>query len=267
MEIIKNFNKTKLHVDSHAEFNLSVLKVLKEAVFTNAEMVALIGLYENSIELEANIIARPRASIYTPPVQNNDESRGAMLRQVISTIKYARKSTIPAMREAGENLWIMVKPYRNIYTKPMTDETEAIRHLLKVLGSSDEVIDWIDALSLPVIVQEMRKINNKFSEKYNERSVERGSLAGKGITTSEQRKVVDNIYMQIVNLLNSVVVATRSGIDTGFPQEILNTVTLDINSYINQYKLVLSNQGKKRKTESNEENIDIEDNGMNDLAD
>lgn len=248
MEYIKSFGRSQLHVDSHAEFNLSVYMTVASAVFTNTDMAALLPVYKEAIDLERQIIARPRASTYTQTVAEEDNTRGGMLKQLVNTIVAARMGNMPNIKEAADNLWIVVKPYRNAYATFMADETDKIANLLSELGK-DMYADWIDVLSLAGVVQKLRQENNKFRETYNKRATERGLLPGKGITTREQRKVVDGLYNKVVHLLNSAVDFTRSSIDTGFDAEKLATTTLSINSFIDQYKLILANTAKKKKEE------------------
>ncbi|MDH6304810.1 hypothetical protein M2459_001546 [Parabacteroides sp. PF5-5] len=246
MEKIKSISKSRLHVDSHAEFNENVYLAVKEAAFTNVEMAALLPLYLESITLEKQIISRPRASIYTQDVQGSDSIRGGLLKQLIGTINSARKGNIPAMKDAAEKLWIIVKPFRKVYTNFMTDETDQINNLVKLI-LADECEEWLRALYLETVVLKLKHENIAFRKKYTTRAIERGTLPGNGITTIEQRKVVDKLYTQIIDLLNSVVVSARAKIETGFPEEKMDTVTVAINSYIDQYKLIIANQAKKRK--------------------
>lgn len=248
MAIIKTMSLTKMHNNSHLEFHTSVSNVLLESAFANQKFAQLYNSYRAELAVERNVIGRPRASVLTPDVITGREERDGEFIHYINVVRSGRRSSIPERKAAADKLWIISKPYKDVYSLFIPDSIDKVRELMKLLGT-DENADLIDALTLGASAQKLRQLNNKLSTTYTERAIERGSLPDKDISSREQRRKVDIIYKELVATLNSVEISTRAGIETGFDAEKLNSVIVDINSFIDQYKMTIANYAKKQKKE------------------
>lgn len=248
MKKIAQFQLSRLHVSSHIDFHRSILLAARDATFTNALWNELLGEYTTEINLLDDVVRRPQASIYTTDVQNADALRDSTLKQLFLLIDAAANSSVAAERLAGQKLQIIVKPYRRDGSDQLTDETEDIRGMLRALGT-DAAVDWADTLQLGGVIQRLKQQNNAFADIYRTRALDKETQPGAGLNTKEQRKVVDDIYEQIVIMANSVLVSAAAGIETGFDLVALNTFIDTVNADIDQYKMVLANQAKKANKE------------------
>ena len=246
MKRIGTFATSHLHVASHVDYHKSCYNAMIAVGFNNAAWEKILDDYNLSIDILDNIVRRQKASIYTGDVHNADVYRDSTMKQLFLLIDAGAKSAVPTEKEAGKKLQTIIKPYRKDDRDQLTDQTEQVRSMITALGLA-AVAPLVETLLLGAIIERLDKQNEAFAEIYRLRASDRMSQPGYGVNTAVQRKATDYLYNSLVEIINSVSVASELSIETGLNGASLNTLIDAINAYIAQYKLVLANQAKEAK--------------------
>jgi len=256
MQKINTLQITQLRTAGHLGYHKAArVEFAVQGLTTNTGYTDMVAQYTAAITLEDEVVRRQQAMLLTQDVNEADARRDNTLRQLVTMVDSARYSTLPEEKRAADKLEVVIRPYRKDYKDNMAEETEDLRGLLAAL-STDEMVAYADTLNLGPVIQRLRKENNDFDTLYRQRSADRVTTRGTGISTTDQRKVVDGIYRSLVELINSIAATAALGIETGFDPAKLSTLILNINGLVEQYKLVLANQNKSSKDEkpADEEN-------------
>ncbi len=251
MEKITHLSLSKMRVASYVGFLRTVINIIRSAseMTTNAKFLALVQSLLDQFNILEEVVRRQQALLLTPEVTAADKLRDNTLMQLKHLITAATYSSVVTEKEAGDKLSIIIKPYAKDYRDQMAEETEDLRGLLAQLNS-DEIFTYVDALTLGAVLQRLRQQNNAFDALYQQRGQERATTRGTGVSTTDQRKVTDDLYREVIEYLNNVVGIVDMGIESGFNVETLAQVTADINATIEQYKINLDNQNKKPKEDA-----------------
>ena len=235
MKQIKSISLSHLLVASHYEFHQSVVRLITTATPAVLHIDTQFPPYKEAVVLELEIINRNQYLANTQKLEELDTLRDALLSRLFTQIDMAARSPIATEREAGEKLRIGVSPYRGIAKNEYTKETAQMRGLLRDLGQ-DEYTEAIDTLTLGPVVQQLRQTNNQFSAAMEERVATEATRTQNqlDITTPQQRKVVDELYKNLILIVNSFAVAMPAA-------EIDNFIDL-MNALTDQYKRVIASQ-------------------------
>lgn len=253
MEKINTLNVSRLRTAGHLGYHKAAYQEFRVAgLTTNTGYTALVAQYVAAISTEEEVVRRQQALLLTADVTEADAARDSTLRQLVTLVDSAQYSTLAAEKQAADKLAIVIKPYRKDYKDNMAEETEDLRGLLAILGQ-DDMAGYIDQLTLGPVMQRLRQQNNAFDTLYRQRAQERVTTRGTGISTKDQRKVVDDLYRQLVDMVNAIVGTAALGIETGFDATLLGTLTSNVNGVIEQYKLVIANQNKTSAAGGGEE--------------
>ena len=248
MKKIVQLQLSRLHVASHVDYHKSCNMAMTAAGFTNAAWVDILNKYGEAIDTLDDIVRRQQASIYTSDVKEADTARDSSMQQLFLMIDAGAKSAVPAEKDAGKKLQIIAKPYRRDAYDQLTDQTEQVRGLVTALRSA-AATQLVATLLLAAIIDRLEQQNEAFAEIYRLRATDRETQPGYGVSASEQRKAVDTLYNNLVDIVNSASVMLSINVATGFDAPALNTLIDTINAYITQYKLVLANQAKNKNEE------------------
>ena len=254
MEKINSLSLSKMRVASYVGFLRSVLTTIKGAsdLTTNTKFLALVQSLLDEFQVLEEVVRRQQALLLTPEVTAADKLRDNTMMQLKHLVTAATYSSVAVEKTAGDKLSIIIKPYAKDYRDQMAEETEDLRGLLAQLGA-EEMVEYIDALVLGPVLQRLRQQNNAFDVLYRQRGQDRATTRGTGVSTTDQRKVTDDLYRQVIEYLNNVIGVIDMGIDSGFSTEALAKVANDINATIEQYKINLDNQNKKSKKDEDED--------------
>lgn len=251
---VKSISTTRLHAASHVEFNQAAYTLINDAQpLAIPALTELLPLWKAAADVEDKLVRRQRGSALTAQVEEADKLRDNAMYELFLSIDAGLKSSVTEKKAAADMLAYVVKPYRKDAYDQLTDQTQDIDGMLYALGRTEELIDAQDALNVGAVVQGLKKANNKFKDIYAQRVAESEAQAAiSEVGTPEQRKIVDNYYRQVTDLLEaaSLMLATAE-------RTAVEAVITSLNALVEQYKLVLANQAKTR-TGGDDEKIDRE---------
>ena len=249
MNIIERIAISQLHTSSHIVFHKSCYRAMKDSRWSNAAWEALLEYYYFEIDILDDVAHRQRASIYTSDVHDADALRDGTMRQFFLLVDAGAKSSIAEEKAAATKVQTIIKPYRRDAYDQLTDQTEQVRRMIVALNS-DIAAPLVETLGLGAVIERLGQQNEAFAEVYRTRAVNRQAQPAYGVNTKAQRKVVDSVYNKVIAIVNSASIILSVGIAVGTPADNINTLIDSINAHIAQYKLVLANQGKKKKVDS-----------------
>ena len=244
MKKINSIALTHFHLATHVDYHKSIYAVMVLAGFLNPKWTTTLAAYKAAIDVLNDVVRRQQGSIYTEDVTAADARRDSTMGQIFMMIDAAVKSSVQEEKEAGKKLQIMVKPYRKDARDQMTDQTEDVRGMIQVLRG-ESAASFVSVLLLDGLIDRLEQQNEQFAELYRTRILDRESQPGTGVNTTAQRKETDTQYNALVEMLNSVSIAADAGIETGFAVTELNKLIDTVNAYVEQYKKVIANQGKR----------------------
>ncbi|MDL2248024.1 DUF6261 family protein [Bacteroides sp. OttesenSCG-928-J23] len=232
---IDSFSISNLLVASHYEFHRSTYALILETTAAVLKIEDLFPQYDTEIGVLFQLVNRAQGSVFSEKIKEMDLKRDGLIGELFTIVDFAAGSQIPTRKEPGLMIKRVIAPYRGIASNEYTKETGQIRGMLRDLGAADELVDAQDALGLGAVVQELRKTNNKLAEYMGERSTEMGTRAATNNTnTDEQRRIVDDLYRQIIEKVNAVAIV--------LPDPAIDTFIDAQNGIVLQYKHVLANQ-------------------------
>ena len=235
MKQIKSISLTHLLVASHYEFHQSVVRLIVAATPEVLHIETQYPAYLAAVNLELQIINRNQYLTGTQKLEELDAQRDALLSRLYTQIDMAARSPIAEEKAAGEALRIIVSPYRGIARNEYTKETAQLRGLMRDLGT-DAAAAHIDTLLAGPVVQKLRQANNQFAAAMEERVATEATRAQNqvDVTTGQQRKVVDELYKNLVLIVNSFAVA--------MPAAAIDEFIDLVNALLDQYKRVIASQ-------------------------
>ncbi|MDL2247252.1 DUF6261 family protein [Bacteroides sp. OttesenSCG-928-J23] len=202
---IGKLNLSHLLVATHYEFHRSTSAAILATTATVLKLDTLYPQYQTELDTLFKLVNRAQGNVLSLKIEEADRARDVLLLEIFGIIDNAAKSPLAARNDAGQLLKRIAAPYRGIAQNEYAKETGQIRGFLRDLGVKEENIDAQETLGIEVLVQELRKANNKLSDYMIDRSTETGTAAATmKLSTDEQRKVVDAIYHDIVDRVNAV---------------------------------------------------------------
>lgn len=252
MAAIKTFSMARLHVAGHLAFHRDSQYVFSNGMFDNTVWRELMTLYAAELNVYDAIVRRQRASTLTQDIARADKTRDEAMRHLFMLIDAAARSGAPAERTAGEKLRVVISDYRKDLYDHMAEQTEQVFGLIRDL-QKEEPYQWIGAINAASAVGRLRTANMDFQELYRERIEQRETQEANGISTTAQRRIVDATYRRITAVLNNVAGTEMIGVDTGFAPDKVADLIVSVNGVVEQYRLNLANQARRRKQSDEEE--------------
>lgn len=250
METIKTLAVTHLLLASHYEFHRSAEQLMRQATAEALHIETLLPRYKEAIGLEFEIISYNNLLTNTQLLRELDKIRGELLSRLTILIDAARYSPIEAEREAGQALRIILSPYRNIARNEYTKETGQLRGLSRDMNTP-VAQRHLATLSLTAVERQLSQANIAFADAMQERIATEAARPQNliGYSTKDQRKAVDKLYKQIIEMVNAYALIA--------PTEEIAAFISRMNALIDQYKRVLKHL---RPGGSGNEEIDKQDN-------
>ena len=257
VRVINSFGKEKLNNAEHLGFHIYVQKYLGElsaAVYNCSE--GDLEAYLAAQDAEREIIGRQTASILSPEITKSDAKRDKLLGYVFSLVDAGAKSPQAEQKRAAQELKLLLRPFRGISEKSLSEENALVRSMLSHL-SEPKFTPLIATLhGLREGLTELEATNNKVFELMNLRTGNKPSRA-------ESRKLrtdTDKCYSYIIQRFNATVVLNPN-------DELLHVMT-SINNLIERtqelYNLRIgikrANDRKKKIQEEEDTDLRIESN-------
>lgn len=230
MKQISTLSLNNLLVTTHYEYHQNVLDLIRETTPDALHIGAYVGHYEAAVAREMEIINRNRHLAKNRLLKELDTERDALLSCLYTQVDMATRSPILAEKQAGQALYIIISPYRDIPRRDYTKQTAGIDGLLRDLNTGGAV-NHLDTLGASIVVQKLRQANNTFSNAMDVRIPTESARINTTLTTEQQRRIVDTKYKNLRIIINSFAVAA--------PATTFDTFIDKMNALIEQYKRVI----------------------------
>lgn len=223
---------SRLLVAAHYEFHRSTSMLIAEATPAALMLTELATKHQIELNILFKLVNRAQGSAITQKIIDADNERDGLLGELFVIVDRAAQSKVATRREPALLLKRAIAPYRGIAANEYAKETAQIRGMLRDIAT-DEMVSAQDAVGIAILVQELKKANNKLAEYLKERNEETATRADDlSVNTEQQRKVIDAVYHDIVDRVNAV--ANLQPTD-----EVLKYIGLQ-NALIDQYKNIIT---------------------------
>lgn len=207
-----------------------------EALNIEANQFALLG---QKIELFNDVFAQSKAMPETATLQSLDKARDEQWVYLLTRIRNAEKSPIPAEREASKALSLEVKPYAGKQTVAMELQTELVNGLLFDLSKAKNQ-EPVKTLHLEASMQALQEANENFDAAFIQRNTQK--QVDKLPTLTELRKEIDALYIYCTDRITATHTLT--------PTEKTSQCILELNGFIDSINLIYT---RRNSTSTKEE--------------
>jgi hypothetical protein len=121
------------------------------------------------------LIRQERASEYTPEIAGFDKTRDGRFSELKREAKAAEKSSVPEKAAAGKILMAHLRPFWDINTLRLTDQTTQAKAFLDRYVADQAAIAAVATLGLVTVMGDFASANTRLAELYNQRAEEMGT--------------------------------------------------------------------------------------------
>ena len=208
-EIVREKSFTKLTNDEHVGFHTEAIAFINTCSASLIFADALMNEYTKAVEKEREVVNRPTKAEFTEQLAEKDRVRDQALIYFFGTINMAQYSIVPGDKQAYVDLSRALESYKGVTGEGYSVESAKIYELLEICGKTN-LQKHLDALRLLDIVQMIKVSNEEFEALNNSRTTE--ALGYK--ETNALRMRADELYNQIMEHLNAVVILMQYATDT-----------------------------------------------------
>ena len=229
MKQIEKFNTSPLLVGACAEFHNEMLTLILAFSLGVLKIEDLVPAYELEVSKLNQTVNRSQKLANTRLIIEHDRIRDRLITRFFRMVKDLKKSPIAEEKRFGEILWDAISQYEGMAKNEMNKETNEVRGMLRDLEVHDlnEIVLNANLGPLRDQIQYNNDAVSNLMSGRNEAETEKGK-----INTLEQRKVVTDLYNQIVLRVNAV--AALEEIDE------VNAFIDRVNTLIEAYRRVIS---------------------------
>lgn len=226
---ITEFALSRLRNEEHFQFHTSFRDLVVETKATNLKIEALFAVYQPQLASELESLDVVRKSSISEDLIVADADRDNGFRGMCDAVKSGLNHYDANVQAAAKRLQILLDTYGNLAAKNYDAETGGIISLLNDLNSG--YLADATTLGLAGWINELRTKNKAYDDLKNNRY---SAEASKTILRMKEERVkTDNIYRQIIERINALIIVEGETAYAGFVNELNkriegfdNTVTL-----------------------------------------
>ena len=221
---VKNFNKTRLPIGTLTNFHKKVLTLIGTTTAAALHVEGLEPQYEAAVETLSSIVNRPTTYVATQSRQDVDDRRDRFVGVIHQIINAHKTNPIAEKQAAAATLGALMAPYRSIARHQYAKETEEINGMLAVLEAHSEETALLD---LTDEVAGLKEANEAFEAVIDEKIAEEQARQAINDTDSkEAMSVANNLYDQIVQVVNAYAIVSPTDEIEGFIDQLNATVAV-----------------------------------------
>ncbi len=221
---IKNFNKTQLPIGTQANFHKKVLTLIGTTTAAALHVEGLEPQYAAAIDTLSSIVNRPTTYVATQSRQETDDRRDRFVTVIHQIINAHKNNPIAEKQAASSTLSALMTPYRSITRHQYAKETEEINGMLAVLEAHSEETALLD---LTDEVAGLKEANEAFEAALDEKiAEEQARQAVSDIDSTEATRAANNLYDQIVQVVNAYAIVSPTDEIEGFIDQLNATVAV-----------------------------------------
>ena len=242
MELIKNWNVTKLHMQEDFGFHQRV-KTLATATLTNDLLKGVVSAYSSAVsELDAALL-QDQTNSHTEAVQAADAQVDYLYTGMSYYLRGMERHPNAELAAAGKQAMAVVRKHGSLTGLNYTEQYGTLHNALQELGALTEEV--LTALQLAEWLAALAQAVAQFTTARDAQAYE-GSQHKTGLS-KEKRYAADEAYRTLVNTVNAL--ATALG------DEDFATFIAQLNYYIadEEAKLKVRDTANAKKEEENKD--------------
>ena len=221
---VNNFNKTRLPIGTLTNFHKKVLTLIGTTTAAALHVEGLEPPYTAAVETLSSIVNRPTTYVATQSRQDVDDRRDRFVGVIHQIINAHKTNPIAEKQAAAATLGALMAPYRSIARHQYAKETEEINGMLAVLEAHSEETALLD---LTDEVAGLKEANEAFEAVIDEKIAEEQARQAINDTDSkEAMSVANNLYDQIVQVVNAYAIVSPTDEIEGFIDQLNATVAV-----------------------------------------
>lgn len=221
---VNNFNKTRLPIGTLTNFHKKVLTLIGTTTAAALHVEGLEPPYTAAVETLSSIVNRPTTYVATQSRQDVDDRRDRFVGVIHQIINAHKTNPIAEKQAAAATLGALMAPYRSIARHQYAKETEEINGMLAVLEANPEETAL---LGLTDEVAGLKEANEAFETVIDEKIAEEQARQAINDTDSkEAMSVANNLYDQIVQVVNAYAIVSPTDEIEGFIDQLNATVAV-----------------------------------------
>lgn len=226
---INEFSLARLRNEEHFQFHTSFRDLVVATKATNLKIEVLFAVYQPQLASELESLDVVRKSSISDDLIVADTERDNVFRGMCDAVKSGLNHYDANVQAAAKRLQILLDTYGNLAAKNYDAETGGIVSLLNDLNSG--YVADARVLALEGWINELGAKNKAYDDLKNNRY---STEASKTILRMKEERVkTDNIYRQITERINALIIVEGEAVYAGFVNELNkriegfdNTVTL-----------------------------------------
>ena len=226
---INEFSLARLRNEEHFQFHTSFRDLVVTTKATILKIEALFTVYQPQLTSELESLDVVRKNSISDDLIVADTERDNVFRGMCDAVKSGLNHYDANVQAAAKRLQILLDTYGNLAAKNYDAETGGIVSLLNDLNSG--YVADARALALEGWINELGAKNKAYDDLKNNRY---STEASKTILRMKEERVkTDNIYRQITERINALIIVEGEAVYAGFVNELNkriegfdNTVTL-----------------------------------------
>jgi hypothetical protein len=204
---IKSIGLTRLLASASQTFHSTIAKILGEYEPIKTTLGVLLVQYNNNINAQQKAASKDLRLSNTDEVQGKDKARDGYFKMFVASVENFLRSPDAEEKANAKIISNIMTRFKGLDKYEMQKETGEIDNMITALRVR-EVFDAVLELGLDSALEKLDDANNDFRKAVNERYA--GELKKNKNIASEQRKLTEATYLEIVEKLNAFAIAVPS---------------------------------------------------------
>ena len=229
MSKINSFRQTALLLSASSTFHTEVEKIIGEYSSVKTILGPLFPRYNDNIAAQQSAAGKDTRLANTGDVKERDVTRDGYIRMFSSSVDNFKRSPDAEQKANAKTVADAFSRFRGLDKYEMKKETSEIDNMIVAMREPN-VYAAITALKLDTLIEDIDNANKAFRAALDVRY--EGELKKDKNVASEQRKLTETTYLEIVEKLNAFAIAV--------PTEDLSICIDRLNVVIDDYSRTIS---------------------------
>lgn len=209
----KNYVGDKLTNGTYISYQLELINLINQITPEKLHIETLFPSYSEAVDLGQNLVKKVMASVHTTNIETLNKRCDQWLRSFFSIQKgFMQTPQGSETRAYAEKLKPIVSAYGKIHNEEQSSQVSKTHSLLADLESDEMAKAAVTALNLSPILEGLKADNQQLEAAIRQRNLESAAEMKSfgGLTASKQRKIINEIYKEVVRQVNAYAIVAPS---------------------------------------------------------